>query len=133
MLLVISIIPKISSDIRKSRLCSAQSTHEPSGQMAEGVPNINQGEGARMRTPLMRFGQGLSYSPNCLVSQSATLQERSVQGCKRAEHKIYSPLGDHWVILTVSNRGVTIQEKRIAIIFRCIAIYCVIYFSLYFQ
>ena len=63
-----------------------------------------QSEGAGIRTlsPLRRFRQGPSYSPNRLVSQSATLKECSVQGCKRAKHNTYSPLNDHWVILSTS-------------------------------
>ena len=36
------------------------------------------------------------------LSQSATLKEWSVQGCKGAKHKTYSPLDDHWVILSTS-------------------------------
>ena len=35
--------------------------------------------------------------------------------------------------LVIPTRGVTIQEKRIAIFFHCIAIYCDVLFSLYFQ
>ena len=31
-----------------------------------------------------------------LVNQSATLQERSVQDCKRAKHKTFSSLDDGW-------------------------------------
>ena len=37
-----------------------------------------------------------------LLVQSATLKKWSVQGCKRAEYKTYSPLDDRWVILTTS-------------------------------
>ena len=53
-------------------------------------------------SPLRSFGQVPSYSPNRLVSKSAMLKERHVQGCKRAKHKTYSPLDDHWVILSTS-------------------------------
>ena len=56
----------------------------------------------RTLSPLRRFEQGPSYSPNHLVSQSAMLKERSVQGCKRAKHKTYSPFDDKWVILSSS-------------------------------
>ena len=57
--------------------------------------------GTRIRTlsPLWRFRQGPPISPNRLVSQSATLKELSVQGCKRAKHKTYIPLDHRWVIL----------------------------------
>ena len=46
----------------------------------------SEGTGISTLSPL-RFRQGPSYSPNCLVSQSATLKEWSVQGCTRAKHK----------------------------------------------
>ena len=62
----------------------------------------SEGTGIRTLSPLRRFRQGPSYSPNRLVSQSATLKEWSVQDCKRAKHKTFSPLEDRWVILTSS-------------------------------
>ena len=40
---------------------------------------------------LRRFGQGLSHSANRLVSQGVTLQERSAQGCKRANRRPIVP------------------------------------------
>ena len=43
-----------------------------------------------------------SYSPHRLASQSAMLQERSVQGCRRTKYKTHSPLDDHWIILSTS-------------------------------
>ena len=61
---------------------------------------------------LGRFRQGPSYSPNRLVSQSATLKEWSVQDCKRAEHKTYSPLGARWVILTTSKAFHYFRARR---------------------
>ena len=63
-----------------------------------------QSEGTKIRTfsPLRRFGQGPSYSPNRLVSQNAMHYGRSVQGCLRANHKTYGPLDDQWVILSSS-------------------------------
>ena len=53
-------------------------------------------------SPLRRFRKGPSYSPNRIVSQSATLKEWYVQGCIRAKHKTYIPLDDHWVMQTTS-------------------------------
>ena len=71
--------------------------------MAEGVPTNNQR--GRRSGPCRLWGglrQGPLYSPNRLVSQSTMLKERSVQGCRRAKHKTYSPVDDHWVILSSS-------------------------------
>ena len=56
--------------------------------------------------------QGSSYSPNRLVSQSATLKEWSVQGCKRAKHKTYSLLDDLWVILSTSKAFHYFRARR---------------------
>ena len=50
----------------------------------------SEGTGIRTLSPLRRFRQGPSYSPDRVVSQSATLnKECSAQGCKRAKHKTY--------------------------------------------
>ena len=59
---------------------------------AEWVPLQIKGDVTRI-TPLLRlrrFRQSPLYSSNRLVSQSATLQERSAQCCKRAKHKNYT-------------------------------------------
>ena len=81
--------------------CTSRSLYVSSGPKAEGVPTNNQrGWGSGPPTRLGRFRQGPSYSPNRLVSQSATLKEWSVQGCKRAKHKTYSPPDYHWTTLT---------------------------------
>ena len=56
----------------------------------------------RTLSPLRRFGQDPSYSPNRLVSQSAMLLERSVQCCRMAKHKTYIPLDEQCVILSFS-------------------------------
>ena len=53
-------------------------------------------------SPLWKIGQDSSYSPKRLISPSATLQGIFVQGCKRAKHKTYHTLDDHWVKLTSS-------------------------------
>ena len=54
--------------------CATRSLYASSGPKAEGVPTNNQrGRGIRTLSPLKRFRQGPSYSPNRLVSQSATL------------------------------------------------------------
>ena len=62
--------------------CATRSLYASSGPKAESVPTNNQrGRGSR---PCRLWGglrQGLSYSPNRLVSQSATLKELSLQGC----------------------------------------------------
>ena len=68
--------------------------------------------GIRTLSPLRRFRQGPPYSPNRLVSQSATLLEWSVQGCQRAEHNTYCPLDDHWVILTISKAFHYFRARR---------------------
>ena len=86
--------------------------------MAEGVPTNNQGTKIRTLSPLRSFGQGPSYSPNRLVSQSAMLYERSVKGCTRAKHKTYSPLDDHWVILSSSKAFDYFRTRRDEI--RCV-------------
>ena len=49
---------------------------------------------------------------NCLVSQSATLKESSVQGCTMAKHKTYSPFDDHWVILPTSKAFHYVRAQR---------------------
>ena len=66
----------------------------------------------RTLSPLRRFRQGPSYSPNSLVSQSATLKNRSVQGCRRTEYKTYHPLDDHWVIISTSNAFDYLRARR---------------------
>ena len=66
----------------------------------------------RALSPLRRFGQVLSYSPRRLVSQSAMLEERSVQGCRRAKHKTYSPLDDQLVILSTSKAFDYFKARR---------------------
>ena len=53
-------------------------------------------------SPLKRFAQVPSYSPRSLVSQSAALWERYAQGCGMVKNKTFSPLDDHWVILSTS-------------------------------
>ena len=70
--------------------------------MAEEFPTNNQWGRRSGPCRLRRFGQGPSYSPNRLVSQSAMLYERSVQGFMRAKHKTHGPLDDQWVILSSS-------------------------------
>ena len=45
---------------------------------------------------------GQSYSPNRLVIQSTALQERPVQGCKKAKHNTCSPHDDCRIVLTTS-------------------------------
>ena len=50
--------------------CAKRSLYASSGPKAEGVPT---GTRIRSLSPLRRFGQGPSYSPHHLVSQSATL------------------------------------------------------------
>ena len=37
-----------------------------------------------------------THTPHRLVRQSATLLERSIQSCRRANHKTYRPFDDHW-------------------------------------
>ena len=71
----ISIKSKISSGIRRSRLCSFQTESDL------GLPTNNQGEGGggtKLGTlsPLNRFEQGPSCSPHRLVSQSTILRKR---------------------------------------------------------
>ena len=65
-------------------------------------PNL-QPEGTRIRSPL---------SLRRLVLHIVTVRVRttllvkgqfSVQGCRKAKYKTYSPLDDHWVILLTSN------------------------------
>ena len=87
--------------------------------MAEGVPT-KKSEGTKIRTlsPLRRFGQGPSYSPNRLVSQSAMLSEKFVQGCTRAKHKTYSPLDDQWIMLSSSKAFNYFRSRRDKI--RCV-------------
>ena len=80
--------------------CATRSLCASSGPKAKEVPTTNQR--GRDYSPLRRFRQGPSYSPNRLVSQIATFMEWSVQGCKKAKHKTYSPLDDCRVILTTS-------------------------------
>ena len=58
------------------------------------------------------FGQFLSYSPRNLLSQTATISERAVQGCRWAKHKTYSLLDDHWVILSTSKAFFFIFEQE---------------------
>ena len=70
------------------------------------------GDGDQDPVALRRFRQRPSYSPNRLVSQSATLQEWSVQGCKRTKHKTYSPLDDRWVIPTTSKAFHYFRARR---------------------
>ena len=43
-------------------------------------------------SPLRSFEQVAPYCPQRLLSQSATLYEKSVQVCRRTKHKIESPL-----------------------------------------
>ena len=65
------------------------------------------GDGDQDPVASERFRQGPSLSPNCIASQSAMLKEWSVQGCKRAEHKTYSPsVGSCWL----RRRRLTIVE-----------------------
>ena len=59
-------------------------------------------------SPLRRFGQGPSYSPNRLVSQSAPHQERSVQGRRRAKHKTY-------IVLSMINGSYCRRRRRLTI------------------
>ena len=73
--------------------CTSRSLYASSGPKAESVPTNN---GAQDPVAPGEVRQGPSYSPNRL----ATLQEWSVQGCKRAEHKTYSPLYDRWFTRT---------------------------------
>ena len=75
---------------------------------------VLQSEGVRIRTlsSLRRFGQGTSFSPNRLVSQSAMLQEKIEQDCKRAKHNNYRPLDDHWIILTTSKAVHYFRARR---------------------
>ena len=63
---------------------------------------LTEGRRILVLSRLRRFWQVSSYSFHRLISQSATLQERSVQGCRRAKYKFYSPLDDAWVIWSTS-------------------------------
>ena len=47
---------------------------------------------------LEKYGCRLQW----FITFHVSFKEWSVQGCKRAEHKTYSPLDDRWVILTTS-------------------------------
>ena len=60
----------------------------------------------------MRFGQGPSYSPNRLVSQSAMFSEKVLQGCTRAKNKTFSHLDDQWVILSSSKAFKYFRTRR---------------------
>ena len=66
----------------------------------------------RTLSPLGRFGQGLSYSSQCLLSQSAGLQYRFVQGYERVKLKTCRPLDDHWVILMPSKAFNYFRARR---------------------
>ena len=87
--------------------------------MAEGVPTNNQ---MRQRSGPCRLCGGLDKArhivPTALVSQSAMFKERFVQGCRRAKHKTYSPLDDHWVILSSSKAFDYFRTRRDEI--RCV-------------
>ena len=54
----------------------------------------------KQRDNIKNATRNFNYTTTFLVSQSAMLKEWSVQGCNRAKHKTYSPLHDHWVMLT---------------------------------
>ena len=95
-----------------------------SGPKDEGVPtNNHMGRGSGPLLPLRRFRQGPSYTciPSRLVSQSATLNELSIQGCKRAKHMTYNPINDHWVILTTSKAfHYSLQRDRTPAVVKCV-------------
>ena len=69
-------------------------------------------DGIGALSPLRRFGQVPSYSPYRLVSQSAILKERSVQGCRRVKHKTFRLLDDHLVILSTSKAFDHFRARR---------------------
>ena len=71
--------------------CATRCLYASSGPKAEGVP-INNQKGQASEPCLKRLRQGPSYSPNSLVSQSATLKKCFVQGYKMA--KTYGSLDD---------------------------------------
>ena len=74
---------------------------ESSGPRAEGVPTNNH--------IVQRSGEGglnkARHIVNRCVSQSAMLQKKSAQCCRRAKHYTYFSLvyHDQWAILSTSN------------------------------
>ena len=108
-------ISKIYKDIRQNMLCSAR-LEASSGPKTKEVPaKISEGTKIGALSPLRRFGQVQLYSR--LVSQSGMLQERSVQGCRRAKHKTNSPLDDNWVIFLISKACDYFRARRDEICF----------------
>ena len=93
-------------------MCYAQSVRELRSK-AEGVPTKkSEGTGIRTLSPLKRLRQSPVYSPNRLVSQSSTLMEWSVQGCKSAHRKTNSLLDDRMVILTTTRAFHYLRARR---------------------
>ena len=97
---------KISSDIHKSRIYSAQScTRAKVLGLYESRLTIRRGKTRGLVAPVESLTRPVMKSLYHIVSQSAMLKKESVHGCRGAKYSTYSGyylLDDPWVILSKS-------------------------------
>ena len=93
--------------------CATRSLYASSGPKAEGVLTNNQrGSGSG---PCRLWG-GLDKArhivPTALLVRVQRLKNELYKAAKRAKYKTYSPLDDHWVILSTSNAFNYFRARR---------------------
>ena len=94
--------------------CATRSLYASSGPKAEGVPTNNQ---RRRGSGPCRLWGGLDKPRHIVPTALFVRVQRFKNGCKRAEHKTYSPLDDRLVILTTSKAFHYFRARRYEIRF----------------